>query len=83
MSPSLRLEGGCSSAGKSHGCLPFLSKVSINRGAGDRTDAAPGGAAITVAGLCRSYTGFATTRRRSLWPECSTAAPGNRQMSRR
>jgi hypothetical protein len=42
-------------------CLPFLAKVSIDRRAGDRTDDAR--ASITVAGLCRSCTGFATRRR--------------------
>jgi hypothetical protein len=52
-----------SSAGRSHRCLPFLTKESIDRGAGDRTYARFSlKRAITVAGLCRSCTGFATQR---------------------
>ena len=53
----------------------FLSKVVHPPGVGDRTYVAE--ATITVAGLCRSCTGFATTRgtaRLSDQANCSTAA---------
>lgn len=54
----------------------FLSKVVHPPSVGDRTYVAE--ATITVAGLCRSYTGFATTRgtaRLSDQANCSTADP--------
>jgi hypothetical protein len=61
--PRFGLKEG-SSAGRSHRCLPFLTKESIDRGAGDRTYARfTSKRAITVAGLCRNCTGFATQRR--------------------
>ena len=53
----------------------FLSKVVHPPGVGDRTYVAE--ATITVAGLCRSCTGFATTRgtaRLSDRPKSSTAS---------
>jgi len=44
-------------------CVPVLSLEgsSIGSGVGDRTSTA-GEAVITVAGLCRIHTGFATTQ---------------------
>ena len=62
--PRFDVEGGVVSRSSRMVACPFSRRSSINRGAGDRTYAAPGGAAITVAGLCRNCTGFATTRRR-------------------
>jgi len=59
---------------------PFSRGFEQHRGVGDRTSAAfhPWNGAVTVAGLCRNCTGFAT-RRRAIWivgPERSTGVGG-------
>ena len=63
--PPPGLQGGGRWSGSSHGgCLPFLSKARARSGPGDRTSSLRRrvDALVTVAGLCRSSTGFAGSR---------------------
>ena len=81
--PSLRTEGGVDSAGRAHRCLPFLSKVE-HRPRARRPDFHLAiRRVVTVAGLCRTLTGFATPRQievaRTMLPRA--LPPVDRQIS--
>ena len=82
-SPSLRgSKGGAYPVGSHGPAYLSLEGSSMHRGVGDRTSALE--RAVTVAGLCRNRTGFATTRRGSgLRPERSTATAPGRLVRRR
>ena len=60
--PSLRLEGGVG-MNRMGGAYPFSRRYEQHRKVGDRTSATFENGAVTVAGLCRNCTGFATRRR--------------------
>jgi hypothetical protein len=75
--PSLLVEGRGLSRWDAW-CLPFLSKVS-KPPRGRRPDFRHPGATVTVAGLCRTRTGFATTRLFVLSGERTTGLSGRRE----
>ena len=80
--PSLRwVEGGVSAGGPHGPAYLSLEGSSMHRGVGDRTSV-PGRGTVTVAGLCRNRTGFATTRRGSGLPASVAQARPERPIER-